>query len=79
VESNWLITQPTYSLELSVVEQCWNQIKNVELANFAPKKHHASRTRNANDQQKQKPPAKLSEILQMQTMTIHAKLFWPGR
>jgi len=28
---------PTYSPELNVVEQCWNQIKNVEMANFAPK------------------------------------------
>jgi transposase len=28
---------PTYSPELNVVEQCWNQIKNVEIANFAPK------------------------------------------
>jgi hypothetical protein len=28
---------PIYSPELNVVEQCWNQIKNVEMANFAPK------------------------------------------
>jgi transposase len=28
---------PTYSPELNVVEQCWNQTKNVEMANFAPK------------------------------------------
>jgi transposase len=28
---------PTYSPELNVVEQCWNKIKNVEMANFAPK------------------------------------------
>jgi transposase len=28
---------PTYSPELNVVEQCWNQIKNVAMANFAPK------------------------------------------
>jgi len=28
---------PTYSPELNVVEQGWNQIKNVEMANFAPK------------------------------------------
>jgi len=28
---------PTYSPELNSVEQCWNQIKNVEMANFAPK------------------------------------------
>ena len=29
---------PTYSPELNVVGQCRNQIKNVEMANFAPKK-----------------------------------------
>jgi len=28
---------PTYAPELNVVEQCWNQIKNVAMANFAPK------------------------------------------
>jgi transposase len=28
---------PTYSPELNVVEQCWNQTKNVEMVNFAPK------------------------------------------
>ena len=28
---------PTYSPELNVVEMCWNQIKNVEMANFVPK------------------------------------------
>ena len=28
---------PTYSPELNVVEFCWNQIKNVEMANFVPK------------------------------------------
>jgi len=36
---NWFHFErlPTYSPELNVVEQCWNQIKNVEMANFAPK------------------------------------------
>jgi transposase len=28
---------PTYAPERNVVEQCWNPIKNVALANFAPK------------------------------------------
>ena len=36
---NWFQFErlPIYSPELSVVEQCWNQIKNVEMANFVPK------------------------------------------
>jgi transposase len=39
---------PTYSPELNIVEQCWNPIKNVALANFAPKNikqvEHATQT-----------------------------------
>jgi transposase len=36
---NWFHFErlPTYSPELNVVEQCWNHIKNVEMANFAQK------------------------------------------
>ena len=36
---DWFVFErlPTYSPELNVVEQCWNQTKNVEMANFAPK------------------------------------------
>ena len=60
---------PTYSPELNVVEQCWNQIKNVEMANFAPKnqnqvvKQVELATQNINENKKLLPAFLIHAIL----------------